>query len=512
MGRLGPPGRRRPEARRSLPIALAAMVATVVTACSVPANFSRPAATSTQSLSLPSSAPSGGLPLGLHLSVTTIPAGGCTVATITGSPQHLLVVVRDGRGDGVAPSVRLRHGRGRVRICEGWTGRSVIGLRVVSPGHALPSKTAALRVRPAPWMIQVHRLLARLPVSVSVALGGAVLFANLGDVPRVPASNEKLLLSMALLDRFGPHDTIRTTAESRAPQRGLVHGNLWLVGHGDPEVGPATLEELARRIVAAGVRRVAGSVVGDSSTFTRERWAPGWHKIALQFISLPTALTFEANQGAHGFVFDPERRAAAALTADLQSHGVRVDGAPRVGHVPPTVEAIAAVRSAPLEEILRRQNVSSLNFDAEVLDKMLGASVFGPPGSIAKGAAAIQDWASKHGVAVVTKDGSGLSYQDRFTTNGMVRLLGVADHSAWGPSLHSTLPVPGQGTLTGRLGGLRVRAKTGTLIRNVSTLSGWVLLSGSGRWAEFSVLSRGLPENRAVRIEDAVVRIIAEHA
>jgi hypothetical protein len=32
------------------------------------------------------------------------------------------------------------------------------------------------------------------------------------------------------------------------------------------------------------------------------------------------------------------------------------------------------------------------------------------------------------------------------------------------------------------------------------------------RWAEFSVISRGLPKGRAVALEDRLVRIIAGHA
>src|SRR5205814_10369860 len=92
------------------------------------------------------------------------------------------------------------------------------------------------------------------------------------------------------------------------------------------EVGPRTLRALARAARMRGIRRVQGPVVGVTSTFTRERWAPGWTRIALLFIGLPTALTFDQNEGPGGFVFDPERRAAAALRADLRSEGIAVEG------------------------------------------------------------------------------------------------------------------------------------------------------------------------------------------
>jgi hypothetical protein len=111
-------------------------------------------------------------------------------------------------------------------------------------------------------------------------------------------------------------------------------GDLWLVGDGDPELDDTALARLARRLYAAGVRVVRGSVVGVTNTFTRERWAPGWRPIALEFIALPTALTFDANSDPQGYVLDPERRAAAALAADLRALGVRIDGSARAGPAP----------------------------------------------------------------------------------------------------------------------------------------------------------------------------------
>src|SRR5207248_3236757 len=103
---------------------------------------------------------------------------------------------------------------------------------------------------------------------------------------------------------------------------GVVGGDLWLVGHGDPELDDAALARLARKLHESGIRGVRGGVVGVTGSFSRERWAPGWRRIALDFVALPTALVYDANTGPQGFVFDPERRAAAALTADLRSLGV----------------------------------------------------------------------------------------------------------------------------------------------------------------------------------------------
>jgi protein MpaA len=362
---------------------------------------------------------------------------------------------------------------------------------------------------PPPWASEVDRLLAGLPVSVSIATGGRVVYAHRGRARRAPASNEKLLLSMALLDRFGPRYRIATAVEGRRPRNGVVNGSVWLVGHGDPELNDAALARLAHRLWDVGVRVIRGSVVGVTNTFTRERWARGWHPIALRFVALPTALVYDGNTDSAGFVFDPERRAAAAVTADLGALGIRVDGAARAGRAPTRAEHdLATVRSAPLVEILRRQNVDSLNLDAEVLTKMLGGAVYGQPGSIAKGARAIRAWARAHGASVAAYDGSGLSYADAVSTNAFVRLLTAAARQSWGPSLRATLPSAGEGTLADRLLGLRVRAKTGTLLNQVSALSGWLWLRDVRRWAAFSILSRGLSKARAVAVENEVAATV----
>jgi D-alanyl-D-alanine carboxypeptidase/D-alanyl-D-alanine-endopeptidase (penicillin-binding protein 4) len=334
-----------------------------------------------------------------------------------------------------------------------------------------------------------------------------------GNVPRIPASNEKLLLSMALLDRFGPAFRIATTLEGALPANGAIPGDVWLVGHGDPDFNDAMIKRLARSVRDSGIRTIRGSVIGATNTFTRERWAPGWQPIALQFIAPPTALTFDRNRGPGRFVFDPERQAAAALVRDLRALRVRVVGRARAGPAPPfRRHVLARVDSAPLVDILRRQNVDSLNLDAEVLTKLLGAAVYGAPGSIAKGARAITGWARRLGIKLVARDGSGLSYGNRISTNAMTQLLGTTGARPWGAALRSTLPAAGHGTLAGRLIGIGVRAKTGTLLQRVSALSGWVWLTRSRRWAAFSILSRGLSKPHAVRLEDELVTLIAKHA
>jgi D-alanyl-D-alanine carboxypeptidase/D-alanyl-D-alanine-endopeptidase (penicillin-binding protein 4) len=343
-------------------------------------------------------------------------------------------------------------------------------------------------------------------VSVAVGVGGRIRFLHLGQEGRIPASNQKLLTSMVALDMLGASFRFPTTAVARmAPRAGVIDGDLFVVGSGDPEVGASAIARLAARIHAAGIRRIEGAVVGDTGAFTREWWAPGWVPgLSRSFVNRTTALAFEGNARAEA----PERAAAASLTASLESLGVTVGGDPEAGVAPKAVVEVARIVSAPLATLLATQNHGSVNFYAETLLKALGAATTRDAGSTAAGAAAVERWVEDRGIHARVRDGSGLSYEDRISVRGLVGLLLLARREPWADELVSSLPAPGEGTIGSRLVGLPVRAKTGTLFEvPVSSLAGYVT-DASGSPVAFAVISRGIDKTAAIAIEDEIVRIL----
>jgi serine-type D-Ala-D-Ala carboxypeptidase/endopeptidase (penicillin-binding protein 4) len=361
-------------------------------------------------------------------------------------------------------------------------------------------------------MREVDRLVSGHPVGISVREDGEYLYRH-WDVRRwAPASNEKLLLSMALLDRLGPDATLVTQAAAvAAPVAGIVAGDLWILGTGDPDVRASTMQRVAQNLVAAGITRIDGAVIGSTGFFKRDWRAPGWKPdFPRTQVALPTALVYEGNQARGVHITDPEVRAARALTQELRSRGVVVAGQATAGIAPDGLVVVAEIASDPLDALLGVMNRYSSNFWAEVLGKRLGAEALSPPGSIAKGAAAIRTWAAQFGVVVKSRDSSGLSYANRVSPSGIVRLLDLMEDRPWGEDLREALPEGGEGTLRRRLLQVPVYAKTGTL-SSVSALSGYVWLRRRSVWAEFSILSR-LPKDAAVRIEDRVVRTLWRRA
>jgi D-alanyl-D-alanine carboxypeptidase/D-alanyl-D-alanine-endopeptidase (penicillin-binding protein 4) len=443
-------------------------------------------------------------------------AGSCLDLAASVSPPKPgqtidLQVLRNGRwrttstlplnGDGVA------WGRaclgwddvGTLRYRARWRAQDVANL----PGT---SRTLAVRVVEARWMRRVERVIGGRPISVSVGQDGTFLFRHLDGVARTPASNEKLLLAMTLLDTFGPDHRIETTAAARTVEAGVIPGDLWLLGRGDPIVTRAALAPLAQELVDAGIRRVAGRVMGSTNYFSRDWDAPGWNDVATDYVNRPTALTFEGNHDR-----DPERAAAAAFTKLLERRGISVRRAAGAGVPSAGLDPIASMASKPLATLLARMLRPSWNFAAEVLGKGLGAHVRGRPGTIAKGAAAIQAWVRAHGARGFSlHDNSGLSYANRVTAQGIVRLLWNAEDADWGDALRRALPAGGQGTLRDRLHRVKLRAKTGTLT-DISALSGWVWADRLGAWVEFSILSH-VAKPAASGLEDKIVRLISNNA
>ncbi len=375
--------------------------------------------------------------------------------------------------------------------------------------------TGVLNARAASprWVRHIDKIVAGHPMSVMVGNDGDAWYRHGATTQRAPASNEKLLLSMALFDHFGTRRVLGTRAMSPGVDAdGVIAGDLWLRGSGDPEVSDARLSRLARRIWDVGVRRIDGGVIGVTGPFRRDWYAPGWKPyFPADYVALPTALTFRGNLGpSGGHIDDPEHRAATYLTKQLRALGIAVGGKPGAGPAVAGLSFVASIESQPLRTIVRHMDMRSINFSAEVLGKALAYDL-GEPGSIANAAAAICAYEQTHGVTATCHDASGLSYTNRQSAAGIVRLLWVTDRQPWAGSLRMSLPDGGQGTLKGRLPHVRVRAKTGTL-DNVSALSGWVWSDAADTWIEFSMLTSGMNEYAAKDLEDRVVTVLAARA
>jgi serine-type D-Ala-D-Ala carboxypeptidase/endopeptidase (penicillin-binding protein 4) len=130
---------------------------------------------------------------------------------------------------------------------------------------------------------------ARVGALVVSARDGRVIYAREPDSPLVPASNQKILTSLAALSAFGP--THRFTTEARAdrvPDSSGAVGTLYVIGGGDPDLTAERWWRFAADLRARGVKRVDALVL-DDSRFDRERWHPSWGAVSSRAYHAPVA-------------------------------------------------------------------------------------------------------------------------------------------------------------------------------------------------------------------------------
>ena len=88
------------------------------------------------------------------------------------------------------------------------------------------------------------------------------------QVPVNPASVMKLVTTYAALDLLGPAFVWTTPVYMDGPVRdGVLQGNLYLRGQGDPKLVVERLWLLLRRVQGAGIQQIQGDIVLDHSAF-----------------------------------------------------------------------------------------------------------------------------------------------------------------------------------------------------------------------------------------------------
>src|SRR5215510_13389362 len=156
------------------------------------------------------------------------------------------------------------------------------------PATPPPPKTIAeLQARITEVLAKPELSPAMVGIKVVSLDSGRVLFEENAAKLLRPASNMKLYTVAAALDRLSPDYRFVTSvyAPTRPDAAGVVRGDLTIYGRGDPSIAARfnngdyfkAIDDLATRIVAAGVKRVDGDIVGDESCFIGPKYGAGWN-------------------------------------------------------------------------------------------------------------------------------------------------------------------------------------------------------------------------------------------
>ena len=354
-----------------------------------------------------------------------------------------------------------------------------------------------------------------------VSLDGRVVGEKNRDQIVIPASNLKILVAAVAIEVLGNDFTYTTRVVGAAPVRGVVQGDVFLVGGGDPVLSSdwypesdldklppfntTSLDELARRLADAGVTQIAGAVRGDHSRYDDERYIDTWGDDVAGIEAGPydALLVNDARVlGDDQRASDPAEAAAREFVRVLSEQGITVTGGASVGQAPAGGTDLATIESQPLPAVIAEMLTNSDNNTAELMLKEIGLAASGA-GTREAGAAAIASTLTGWGIdttGLVVGDGSGLSLANRVTCSMMIAVL---QHVTYDSAVGAGLAIGGQtGTLDDVFGDTtvagRIRGKTGTLNNPpfdqdppaVKALSGYMPVEG-GQAIEYTLILNG---------------------
>jgi serine-type D-Ala-D-Ala carboxypeptidase/endopeptidase (penicillin-binding protein 4) len=311
----------------------------------------------------------------------------------------------------------------------------------------------------------------------------------------IPASATKLITAAVALEVLKPEFVYTTKVHGSLDAAGLV-ADLYFVGGGDPiivrneyvasEKYPTTsgtsLEKLADSLVAAGLRRVTGSVVGVDNRYDNLRFVDVWPDDFHYTEAGPLGALIVDDGVVLGQNTKPEDPAIAAaieLQNLLNARGVLFGALPRRDVLPPEIPEIASIQSAPLTAIIQEMMVNSDNNTSELLLKEIGFASKGS-GSTAAGLEVVKEQLTKWKIDkdVLIFDGSGLASDGRVSCETFTELL-----NKFSTVMPNLMAVAGEtGTIRDTFDGTSVAgkllAKTGTL-NGVKALVGYLPITNS---------------------------------
>lgn len=391
-----------------------------------------------------------------------------------------------------------------------------------APAAPVPS---AQPTRPALTQA-LDNLMARTPSAcLLVETDGSVVYEANSEAVIEPASTMKVLTAAAAFDILGPNNRFQTEVRAGAnPVDGIIRGDLWLVGGGDPVLATeqrvvqftrpqpyTSLDTLADRVAAAGIRQIEGRVVGDESRYDSIRYVQSWPRrfITSGEIGPLSALTVNdgfSTAGHPGVAFtNPPAGAGAIFQQLLEARGVRVQGGGGVGTAAAGSIRLASIESAEIGEIVSAMLRDSDNGTAEMLVKEMGLRAYGK-GSTAAGVKAMGQAFSNGGAlnsGIKLVDGSGLSPTNRLSCRLLTSVLAGAPES-----VRSGLPIAGRtGTLSRRFLDTpiegKLRAKTGSL-DGVASLAGYAI-NTTDQTLTFAYMANRIPEALSAQtLQDAL--------
>jgi len=214
-------------------------------------------------------------------------------------------------------------------------------------------------------------------VSIRHAGSGELLYTHMGDIRLHPASNMKLLTAAAALEVLGEDYRFTTEVWSDGDiVNGVLTGNLYLKGKGDPTLMQEDLTRLAKDLKEKGIKRIEGHLVGDDSWYDDIRLSRDmdWSDEPYYYGAQVSALTLSPNTD-----YDAGSVIVEVRPASSSGRQAEVTLAPATDYI--TV-------------VNRTQTVSRNGANTIKLDREHGTNRIIVEGTIPVGGSVIREWMS----------------------------------------------------------------------------------------------------------------------
>src|SRR6185437_269308 len=167
---------------------------------------------------------------------------------------------------------RAPHAAAWLWVCAALGAGAALPLRAHARIKATHPSVNVTTVLPQSVMLglqHAHVPLSSISVVVEKVGDRTPLLALNAGKPMMPASTMKLVTTYAGLSILGPDYRWRTSAyaDGTLDGSGVLHGNLYIQGTGDPKLVPEELIDLVQKIHKAGINGIDGALVLDKRYF-----------------------------------------------------------------------------------------------------------------------------------------------------------------------------------------------------------------------------------------------------
>ncbi len=304
--------------------------------------------------------------------------------------------------------------------------------------------------------------------SVSIINNNGEIISSYNDeVPRLPASNQKLFSSAYVLSKYKLNNNLKTSLLKKNKN------NYYLRGQGDPDLNYEHIIELVSKVRENKI--INFNIVEIDSKLN---WPKGWTNTdkLYEYGSPITSLAIESNYNKYEDIYALKNFIKNYLKNKFKKSNVNINviNSEKTFYLKDITE-INKIYSTPILSLLTLANSESHNFTAESLFK--NASNTWNDNDYIK----LKKWLENKGLPVTNThfaDASGLSRKNKVTSKLVVLFLDKMRYSNNFQAYQSTLSILGvRGTLSKRFVNSELSGKffgkTGTL-SNVFALSGFL--------------------------------------